>query len=75
MPNYSVNDLTKDITRITKEKEGFVRETTTKENRLFTMLIAMKALAEDEAWRSLASQAGLSEPPPLEGKYNITTRQ
>ena len=71
LPNYTVRELTMDITRITKEKEGFVRETTTKENRLFTMLLALKTLAEDEKWRSLLSQAGISEQPPLEGKYNI----
>jgi len=74
MPNYTVRELTKDITRITKEKEGFVRETTTKENRLFTMLLALKTLAEDEQWRNLMSQAGISEPPPLEGNYNIGAR-
>lgn len=71
MPNYTVNELTKDITRITREKEGFVRETTTKENRLFTMLLALKTLSEDEQWRSLVTQAGIAEPPPLEGNYNI----
>ena len=74
MPNYTVRELTKDITRITKEKEGFVRETTTKENRLFTMLLALKTLAEDVQWRNLVSQAGISEPPPLEGNYNIGAR-
>jgi ParB family transcriptional regulator, chromosome partitioning protein len=73
--NYTVRDLTKDITRITKEKEGFVRETTTKENRLFTMLNALKTLAEDENWRTLTSQAGISEPPILEGSYTTTARQ
>ena len=75
MPAYTVSDLTKDITRITKEKEGFVRETTTKENRLFTMLLALKTLAEDDQWRTLVSQAGIAEPPQLEGNYNITARQ
>ena len=74
MPNYTIRDLAKDITRITKEKEGFVRETTTKENRLFTMLLALKALAEDGQWRGLVSQAGIAEPPPLEGNYNIGAR-
>ncbi|MEI8120822.1 MAG: ParB N-terminal domain-containing protein [bacterium] len=73
--NYTVRDLTKDISRITKEKEGFVRETTTKENRLFTMLNALKTLAEDEHWLTLANQAGISEPPALEGNYTTTARQ
>ncbi|MEI6218375.1 MAG: ParB N-terminal domain-containing protein [bacterium] len=75
MPNYTVKDLANDISRITKEKEGFVRETTNKENRLFTMLLAMKDLSEDEQWRSLLSQAGIADPPPLEGNYNIVARQ
>lgn len=70
MPNYTVHDLTKDITRITKEKEGFVREATVKENRLFTMLLALKTLSEDEQWRNLVTQAGISGPPALESNLN-----
>lgn len=75
MPNYTLRDLTKDVTRITKEKEGFVRETTTKENRLFTMIIALQTLSEDEQWRALVVEAGLSEAPKLEGNYNVKSRQ
>jgi len=70
MPNYSVHDLSRDITRITKEKEGFVREATAKENRLFTMLLALKTLSEDEQWRTLVTQAGISGPPSLESNLN-----
>jgi len=75
MPDYTLKDLTKDITRITKEKEGFVRETTTKENRLFMMLSAIKTLSEDPQWHALVVEAGVLEPPKLEGNYNGTTRQ
>ena len=75
MPNYTVRDLQTDITRITKEKEGFVRETRTKENRLFTMLLALKTLAQDEHWRTLAREAGIADPPALEGTYTNTARQ
>jgi ParB family chromosome partitioning protein len=70
MPKYTVHELTKDITRITKEKEGFVREATTKENRLFTLLLALKSLSEDEQWRNLVSQAGISGPPALESNLS-----
>ncbi|MCX5727951.1 MAG: ParB N-terminal domain-containing protein [Nitrospirae bacterium] len=70
IPNYTVHELTKDITRITKEKEGFVREATAKENRLFTMLLALKTLSEDEQWRNLVTQAGISGPPSLESNLN-----
>jgi len=75
MPAYTLRDLTKDITRVTKEKEGFVRETTAKENRLFAMVIALQTLSEDEQWRSLLAEAGLSEQPHLEGNYNVKARQ
>lgn len=74
MPDYTVRDLKKDITQITKEKEGFVRETTDKENRLFTLVLAMKTLAQDEHWLALTRQAGISEPPQLEGSYTNTAR-
>lgn len=74
-PAYTLRDLTKDITRITKEKEGFVRETTAKENRLFTMLAALKTLSEDQQWRALVAEAGIPAPPQLEGSYNVNARQ
>lgn len=70
MPNYTLRDLTKDVTRITKEKEGFVRETSAKENRLFTMILALETLSEDEKWRSLLSETGLETMPTLEGHYS-----
>ena len=75
MPAYTLRDLKRDVTRVTKEKEGFVRETTAKENRLFAMVIALQTLSEDEQWRSLLAEAGLSEQPHLDGNYNVKARQ
>jgi ParB family transcriptional regulator, chromosome partitioning protein len=69
-PAYTLRDLKRDVTRVTKEKEGFVRETTAKENRLFTMIMTLQTLSKDEQWRKLLTEAGLSELPHLEGSYS-----
>ncbi len=74
-PAYTIRDLVKDVTRVTKEKGGFVRETAAKENRLLTMVIALQTLSEDEQWHSLLVEAGLSEQPHLEGSYSVKARQ
>jgi len=74
LPNYTLRDLTKDVTRITKEKEGFVRETSAKENRLLSMILALETLSEDEKWRSLVSETGLETVPKLEGNYSARTK-
>jgi len=69
--NYSLDDLTREITKSTKEKEDFVRETQRKENRLLTLLMGMSAMMEDSATAELITVSGLGTPPQLSGQYGI----
>jgi len=69
--NYTLDDLTREITKSTKEKEDFVRETQRKENRLLTLLMGMSTLMEDSATAELIAAAGLGTSPQLSGQYGI----
>jgi ParB family chromosome partitioning protein len=68
---YTLKDLTREITQSTKEKEDFVRETTRKENRLLSLLMSLSSLLEDSAVAELLASSGLWEPPKLSGQYGI----
>ena len=68
---YTLKDLTREITRSTKEKEDFVRETTRKENRLLSLLMGMSSLVQDSAVAELLVAGGFLEPPKLSGQYGI----
>lgn len=68
---YTLKDLTREITQSTKEKEDFVRETTRKENRLLSLLMSMSSLMEDSAVAELIAANGLWAPPKLSGQYGI----
>jgi len=68
-PEYTVKQLKQDITRSTKEKEEFVRETRHKENRLLTLLIGLRALVQDETLQAILSKEGLGGGPKLSGSY------
>jgi ParB family chromosome partitioning protein len=72
---YSLKDLTADITKTTKEKEDFVRETTRKENRLLTLLMGMSSLMESRDFIELLTKHGLGAPPQLAGEYGFDLRQ
>jgi len=69
--DFTLKDLTREITQSTKEKEDFVRETTRKENRLLTLLMGMSSLMEDSATAELLAAGGLGTPPQLSGQYGI----
>jgi len=68
---YTLKDLTREITRSTKEKEDFVRETTRKENRLLSLLMGMSSLVQDSVVAELLVAGGFWEPPKLSGQYGI----
>ena len=68
---YTLKDLTREITRSTKEKEDFVRETTRKENRLLSLLMGMSSLLQDSAVAEMLVAGGFWEPPKLSGQYGI----
>jgi ParB family chromosome partitioning protein len=71
LPAYSIKQLRSDITKVTKEKEAFIHETSVKENRLITLLQGLAALAQDEAFTVLLQAEGLDQRPELKGKYSV----
>ena len=72
---YTLADLTREITKSTKEKEDFVRETTRKENRLLTLLMGMSTIMEDADAMVLLQSHDLGTPPKLAGRYGFDLRQ
>ena len=72
---YTLADLTREITRSTKEKEDFVRETTRKENRLLTLLMGMSTVMEDPQVIDLLTTHQLGIPPKLAGQYGFDLRE
>jgi len=72
---YSLKELTREITKNTKEKEDFVRETQQKENRLLTLLVGMSTLMADSEAMKLLVDFDLETPPKLQGHYGIDLHQ
>jgi ParB family chromosome partitioning protein len=67
----NIKILTREIAKATTETEGFVRETTRKENRLFALLLGTSTLLADAQFLALLKTFNLSEPPQLSSKYGI----
>jgi ParB family chromosome partitioning protein len=70
-PEYTLKDLKQDIFRTTEEKERFVREATSKENRLLNLLDGISTIMQDEALMDLLREAGMDERPHLLGEYTV----
>lgn len=75
LASFTIKDLTREITKNTKEKEDFVRETTRKENRLLTLLMGMSTVMEDLDAMKLLKVHDLGTPPRLAGQYGFDLRQ
>ena len=69
--DYTVKQLQADITKITKEKEAFVRESTIKENRLLSLLDGLNILWRDAPTAELLTSEGIGPIPELKGTYNV----
>jgi len=69
--DYSVQQLKRDIAKLTKEKEAFVNETETKENRLLILLEGLKTIWEDEQALDLIQSEDVGTLPELKGQYNV----
>lgn len=66
---YTLRDLKRDITQATEEKEGFVRESKSKENRVLNLLDGLEALWKDERFVAMVTEQGFGERPTLVGNY------
>lgn len=71
MQNYTVQQLKRDIVKITKEKEAFVNETEVKENRLLTLLEGLRTIWQDEQAIDLIQSEKIGQLPDLKGSYNV----
>jgi ParB family chromosome partitioning protein len=70
-PEYTINQLKADITKITKDKEAFVKEATVKENRLFALLEGLKMIWQDSDLVTLIQAEGVGVIPQLTGEYHV----
>lgn len=68
---YTVEALKRDIGKITREKESFVREVGIRENRLTRILVTLQQLRSDEVLSKRLLAAGLAERPQLKGDYGL----
>lgn len=66
---YTVDDLKRDIQRITREKEKFVYAVESKETRLVRLHEGLKRIRADEMVMSLLRNCRLESLPALEGAY------
>ena len=71
VPAYSAYQLKADITKITKEKEAFVSETSLKENRLLSLLDGLSTLWADRTTADLLAAEGIEAIPKLKGIYHV----
>jgi hypothetical protein len=66
-----VKQLKTDITKLTKEKEAFVNESSIKENRLLTLLDGLNTLWRDKTTAELMTSEEVGPVPELKGTYNV----
>jgi len=66
---YTVEQLKRDISRVTKEKQSYVKEAEHKENRLFMIVGALEKLMKAADFIELIRGEGLHELPQLAGSY------
>lgn len=69
--DYTVKQLKKDITKLTKEKEAFVNESSIKENRLLSLLDGLNTLWRDKPTAELITSEEVGPVPELKGTYNV----
>jgi ParB family chromosome partitioning protein len=70
-PAYTINQLKADITKITRDKEAFIKEASVKENRLFALLEGLNTIWQDADLVSLIHAEGIGPIPQLTGEYNV----
>ena len=70
-PEYTINQLKADITKITRDKEAFIKEASVKENRLFALLQGLKTIWQDSELVNLIHAEGIGPIPKLTGEYHV----
>ncbi len=69
--DYSVQQLKRDIVKITKEKESFVNETEIKENRLLALWDGLNTIWQDKQIIELIKSENIGDLPELKGTYHV----
>jgi hypothetical protein len=67
----TVDQLKRNIRKITREKEAFVYEAGQRENRLMCILVTLQRLRTDDPFMTRLKTAGLDTPPQLKGQYAV----
>ena len=70
-PEYTINQLKADITKIARDKEAFVKEASVKENRLFALLQGLKTIWQDSELVNLIHAEGVGPMPKSTGEYHV----
>jgi ParB family chromosome partitioning protein len=70
-PNYTINQLKADITKVTRDKEAFIKEASVKENRLFSLLQGLNTIWQDSKLVNLINAEGIGPMPKLTGEYHV----
>lgn len=68
---YTMTNLKRDITKITREKESFVHQAERRENRVTRLLMAIRELQADSSFMKLLEEENLAKMPELAGDYKI----
>jgi len=66
---YTLKNLKRDITRITREKESFVHQAELRENRVTRLFMAVSELHSDPDFMGQLKREGLAELPELSRHY------
>ncbi len=66
---YTLTQLRRDLGRVRKEKEDFVREASNRERRMLILISGMEALWNDSGFAQLLAEEGMSDRPCLQGEY------
>ena len=66
----TVSMLQKDIMDATREKDSFVREAKTKENRFLGLLVGINAVWQDDELRAILNRENLLQRPELAGEFS-----
>lgn len=66
---YTVGQLRRDIARVTREKESYIREAERKENCLFAIVGALETLMASPDFVKLLEDEKLKDRPTLSGSY------
>lgn len=70
-PSYSVEDLKKEISQLTKDKERFTQEAESKQTRLIALTESLRRVRSDDAMLQLLRQHKLDRVPEMRDNHGL----